>query len=210
MKKLSSDSRNVSTSSTTMDQETSQEINWSTPSEPSVFNTKPLKSSTSSILHPMLPRWTSEASLKSSDSTEKETLNPHWVNYLNTSTSRSKELLVHKNSKRSHNQSDKTSQLLKLIKWSTLLIRTETESSTTTSSSASSPRTIQRSERYDALFDLILSHFSCFFLLSYKMHLINDLIDLWNLWNLQMKRFWITFWALNKRNLYYEHFNFIT
>ena len=123
---------------------------------------------------------------------------------------RSKEHLVHKNSKRSHNQSDKTSQLLKLIKWSTLLIRTETESSTTTSSSASSPRTIQRSERYDALFDLILSHFSCFFLLSYKMHLINDLIDLWNLWNLQMKRFWITFWALNKRNLYYEHFNFIT
>ena len=49
--------------------------------------------------------------------------------------------------------------------------------------------------------------FLLFFLLSYKMHLINDLIDLWNL---QMKRFWITFWALNKRNLYYELFHFTT
>jgi len=146
LKRPSSDLKNASISSITTEVETSLVKNWSTPSELSVLKTKPNKSSVSSTPHLTLRRWTSVDSSKSSDSVEMETAKLHWDNSLNTLTSRSKELSAQKNSKRSPPQSERTSQLLKLTKWSITLIKTETESSTTMNSSTSSPRTIQRSE----------------------------------------------------------------
>ena len=147
-KKPSSSLRNASISSTTTEVETSLVKNWSTPSEPSELNTKLNKLSVSSTPHPTLMRWTSAFSWKSSDSAEMETVKLHWANSTNTSTSRSKEPSDQKNLKRSLPQSERTSQLLKLIKWLITLTRTETESSTTTNSSTSSPRNTPRYDLY--------------------------------------------------------------
>ncbi len=144
----SSSSRNASTSSTTTEVETSLVKNWSTPSEPSELKTKPNKSSVSSTPHPTPTIWTSPFSWKSSDSAETETVRLQWANCMNTSTSRSKEPSDQRNSRRLPPQSERTSQLPKLIKWSITLTRTETESSTTTNSSTSSPRNTPRYDLY--------------------------------------------------------------
>ena len=131
-KKPSSSLRNASISSITTEVETSLVKNWSTPSKPSVLNTKPNKSSVLSMPHHTLTIWTSASSSKSSDSVEAQTVKPHWDNSSKLSTSISKEHSDQKNSKRLPHQLERTSQLLKLIKWSISLTKTETEESITT------------------------------------------------------------------------------
>ena len=146
-KKLSSSLKNASISSITTEVETSQPKNWSTPSKPSVLKTKPNKSWALFNLHHTLKIWTSVLSSKSSDSVETQAVNLPSDNSSSISTSTSKELSALNNSKRSPKASDKTSQLLKLIKWSTMLTKIEMESSTMTNSLTSSPRNTQKSDQ---------------------------------------------------------------
>lgn len=145
-------------SSITTEVETSLVKNWSTQSEPSALNTKLNKSSVSSQLDPQPKKWILELSLKSSDSVEMETVKLQLLNSSNPSILTNKELSVHKNSKRSQPALDKTFQLLKLIKWLIMLIKTETESLATKNSSMSSIRNTQKSEMilYELLFELFL------------------------------------------------------
>ena len=138
--------KNVSISSITIEAETSLVKNWSTPSELSVLNIKLNKSSVSSQLHLHLKKWTLAPSLKSSDSAVMETAKPQLLNSSNTLISTNKEPSVLKNSKRSQPALDKTSQLLKLTKWSIMLIKTETESLALKNSSTSSTKNTQKSE----------------------------------------------------------------
>lgn len=140
------DLRNVSTSSTMTEVETSQLKNWSTPSKPWALKIKPDKFWALSMPAQMLKIWTSPPSSTSSDSVETELLKPHWDNFLNISISTNKELSAPKNSKRLQQALDKTSPLLKSTKWLTTPIKTEMESSTTKNSLTLPPR---NTPRYD-------------------------------------------------------------
>ena len=131
--------------------ETSQLKNWSTPSELSVLKTKPNKSLVSFNPHQLLKRWTSPLSLKFSDSVETEPAKPPSVNFSNTLTLTNKELSAQKNSKELLLALDKTFQLLKSTKWSTMLIRIEMESLTSTNSPMSSPKNTQKSDLYKGM-----------------------------------------------------------
>ena len=147
MKKLSIDLKNALTSSITTEVETSQLMNSSTPSKHWVLKVKPNKSWTSFNLHPRLKIWILAASLKSSDSTGMAAVNLQLVNFSNTLILTSKELLVLNNSRRLPKVSDRTSQLLKLTKWSTMLIKTEMERSTTMNSSTLLPKNTLKYEK---------------------------------------------------------------
>ena len=148
MKKPFLDLKNVSTFLIMITVEISQLINSSTPSEPSVLKTKPNKLLTLFKLHQMLKKWISQLSLKFLDLLENKIVKPHSVNFLNFSTSTKTELLVQKNSKKSPKALDKISVLPKLIKWSTMPIKTEMELLTLKNSLTSSPNNIQKYDLY--------------------------------------------------------------
>ena len=143
--------KNASIFSTMIEVETSQLKNWSTPSELSVLKTKPNKSSVLFNLQQPLKRWISLLSLKFSDSVVMEIVKPHSVNFSNTLTLTNKELSVQKNSKELLLALDKTSQLLKSTKWSTMLIKIEMESLTSTNSPMLSPKITQKSDLYKSM-----------------------------------------------------------
>ena len=138
--------RTVSTSSTMTEVAASHLKNWSTQLRLWVLKTKQHKSWASSTPAPMLTIWTSVDSSTSLASVETDHPNPHSANSSNTSMSTNKEHSALNNSKRLLPALVRTSQLLKLTKWSTMPIRIETESLTMKNLSTSPPRITQRSD----------------------------------------------------------------
>lgn len=146
--------------------EISQLMNSSIQSEPLALKIKLNKSLTSFKLHQMLKKWISLLSFKSLDSVENKIVKLHSVNFLNSLISTKTELLVQKNLKKLPKVLDKISVLPKLIKWLTMLIKTEMELLTLKNSLTSSPNHIQKYDLYS-----IYYYTSYIFLNSFTIYL---------------------------------------